>query len=53
MDKFRKVICSLFGHKYHTLFHERINERSVIGTIKCARCGYQEDFQYDLWGGPE
>jgi transcription elongation factor Elf1 len=45
--KIPKFLCYWFGHKFHTLFHKTLHERSIIGTIKCSRCGYQEDFQYD------
>lgn len=44
----RKLMCWLLGHRFHTLFHQFIHDRSIVGTIKCERCGYQEDFQYDL-----
>ena len=50
MKLIQKLLCKIFGHKYYTVplnnFHN--NGSSYFGTYICQRCGYTEDWQYDL-----
>lgn len=39
-------ICFKAGHNFFKLFEDK-NHQSSWGTIKCSRCGYTEDYQYD------
>jgi len=47
MYKIQVLLCKLFGHKFHTMT-QIFDGRSQFGHIKCARCGYEEDYQYDI-----
>lgn len=42
----QKIICFFFGHRYHTM-SQIDNGRSQFGHVKCSRCGYEENYQYD------
>jgi len=46
----KKLLCKIFGHKFYSValnnFH--INGSSWFGIYYCQRCGYEEDWQYDL-----
>jgi hypothetical protein len=46
MRRFRKLICSLFGHNYFKLF-TKDNGSSIYGEFQCNRCGNRDEFQYD------
>lgn len=47
MKAIQQFICLIFGHKYHTMT-QIYNGQSQFGHVKCARCGYTEDYQYDI-----
>jgi hypothetical protein len=47
IDKFQKLLCSIFGHRFHTMVTIN-NGSSVFGYVQCQRCGYRKDFQYDF-----
>lgn len=42
----KKHMCFKNGHNMFKLC-EKDNGRSIFGTHKCSKCGYEEDFQYD------
>lgn len=44
--KFQKLLCFILGHRFHTMT-QIWNGRSQFGHVKCTRCGYCEDYQYD------
>ena len=49
----QRILCFIFGHKFYTVALDNRHifdgtPRSFFGTYTCQRCGYQEDWQYDL-----
>jgi predicted nucleic-acid-binding Zn-ribbon protein len=43
----RKILCFIFGHKF-VVITQITTSQSQFGHIRCSRCGYEEQYQYDF-----
>lgn len=43
MQKLKKIICALFGHKWCTFAEfKRIGVNEYVHGVKCSRCGKEK-----------